>query len=69
MNSCRSPEQIWPVLVRKSMAISHSSCVSCTSLAKACRCLTSAAMTSASRGSMSLPIRALTASTEPSSVK
>ena len=69
MNSCRSPEQIWPVLVRKSMPTSHSSCVSCTSFAKAWRCFTSAAMTAARRGLMFGPMRALTASTEPSSVK
>ena len=62
-------EQIWPVRVRKSTAVPHSSCVSSTSRAKLCRCLTRLAMTVASRGWALAPVRPLTTSTEFSSVK
>jgi hypothetical protein len=69
MNSWRSFEQICPVRVKNSIATSHSSPVSCTSLIKAWRWRTSAAMTVARRGSVPSPTRALTVSAEPVSVK
>src|SRR4051794_31723349 len=40
MNSWRLSSVMWPVRVRKSMAANHSSSVSCTSVANACRWLT-----------------------------
>ena len=49
-NSWRLSSVMWPVRVRKSMAANHSSSVSWTSLAKACRWRTSDCMTSRSRG-------------------
>src|SRR3954447_6166077 len=50
-NSWRLSSVMWPVRVRKSMAANHSSSVSWTSLAKACRWRTSACRSSRRRGS------------------
>ena len=49
-NSWRLSSVMWPVRVRKSIAANHSSSVSSTSLAKACRWRASACMSSRRRG-------------------
>jgi hypothetical protein len=51
MNSCRLSSDICPVRVSHWIAAIHSSSLSRTSRAKACRCRTRPARTSASRGS------------------
>ena len=50
MNSWRHSVHVCPVSVRKLIAASHSSCVGSISLIAACRCLTTTAMISRSRG-------------------
>src|SRR5919107_6073117 len=52
MNSWRLSSDMWPVLVRKSMARNHSSSVNPTSLTKACRCLMRLCMISLNRGDL-----------------
>ena len=51
MNSWRAGVQVWPTLVRKPIAASHSSGVRLTSRAKSCMWRTRLAMTCFSRGS------------------
>ena len=69
MNSWRSSSHFCPVLVRKSIAFSHSGIVSSTSRANACRCRTSAVRISRSLGSVCAPKLSMTASAAVSSVK
>ena len=52
MNSWRLSSHFWPTAVRNLMPSNHSSSVSCTSRAKACRCFTALVMISRKRGSL-----------------
>ncbi len=66
--SMRLSSEIWPTAVIHWMPAIHSSWVSCTSRAKACRCLTRAGMISASRGLSAVPQRRMAISVMLSSV-
>src|ERR687889_1179697 len=69
MNSWRLSSDMWPVLVRKSMARNHSSSVNPTSLTKACRCLMRLCMISLNRGDLLLSKLASTVSVSFSSAR
>src|SRR3712207_4490377 len=69
MNSWRLSSDMWPVLVRKSMARNHSSSVNPTSLTKACRCLMRLCMISLKRGDLLPSKLASTASVSFSSAR
>src|SRR5262245_33520864 len=68
MNSWRLSSHFWPTEVRNLMPSNHSSSVSWTSRAKACRCLTALLMISRKRGSSAFFRRATTASVRVSSL-
>src|SRR3954454_6761582 len=68
-NSWRLSSVMWPVRVRKSMAANHSSSVSWTSLAKACRWRTSDCRSSRRRGSGVLSKLASTARVRSASAR
>src|SRR6185503_5168049 len=68
MNSWRLSSHFWPTAVRNLMPSNHSSSVSSTSRAKACRCFTALAMIWRKRGSSAFFRRATTASVRVSSV-
>jgi hypothetical protein len=69
MNSCRVSSHFWPVLVRKSIAVSHSGMVSSVSRANACRCVTRLPRISRSRWSGVCAKESMTAAAAVSSVK
>ncbi len=62
MNSWRLSSHFWPTAVRNLMPSNHSSSVSSTSRANACRCRTRLARICLKRGSLTWSIRAMTAS-------
>ena len=68
MNSWRLSPDMWPALVRISIAWNHSASVRLTSLTKACRCLIRLSMISLSRGSGVCPKRCSTSAVMSSSV-
>src|SRR5215813_12785609 len=68
MNSWRLSSHFWPTAVRNLMPSNHSSSVSCTSRAKAWRCVTALVMIWRKRGSSAFFRRATTASVRVSSL-
>src|SRR4051812_48470432 len=68
MNSWRLSSHFWPTAVRNLMPSNHSSSVSFTSRANACRCLTALCMISRTRLSLVLPSRLTTSAVSVSSL-